>query len=997
MTSKNSDFWKSESFVALDIETTGLDPQKCEIIEIGAVKFNQGKETEQFTVLVKPSEQVPTFIKQLTGINETDLEKGVSIKTALTDLSAFLKEETILCHNSSFDVDFIQHHLTLHRLPSLSNPVYDTLELSRIYFPFLNSHKLSTVADALQIESPRKYHRALNDALITGKVFIKLTEFVLEYIPFELNTSLLELAEFAEQSSDLERYFKLIVAYQRRFALITRKADDYHRVYQSPLCDSLNFNKSHNLIRSDDWFEKKEENLTTLLLSEESGDSERKESPDSLSGSIVEQAFAEEGFFAQCFPEYEYRQGQVLMADSIEKALNNDEFLIVEAGTGIGKTLAYLVTSLHFAYKRGQRVFISTNTKNLQEQLFFKDLAIIKKSIPIPFQAVILKGRDNYLCIRKWNEIRMSFRKLLTATEAASFINLLVWQRYTRSGDISENTSLSRESNSESRRQYSAVWRKLAAERYFCSGRKCSEYNRCYYMSIRQKAEKSSLIVTNHSLLLTDLSIDRFGNEENNYLVIDEAHNLPDMAAGYLGISVSYTDIVSYFQQLAHINIRRNLQTGILPGLKAAVQKSVIDQQKKSSIHADIDYIILSLDDKKQLFAEFFRNIGEQVTKNGSFGKLRIKQPDNSLIRRIEELIAFLSVLHGRLYNLTQFMMQISKSQISDHEEHQDKLTGALEKVRDLTEALQLLKEPDFNNNALWYSHFTASDQFESNYPTGIINYAPLDVSEQLRKILYSRMKSLIFTSATLSLRNSFKFFSSRLGITGYEEKKVEELIIPSPFDYDKQTLVLAANYLPPPADEYFTPQSINLLKMSIDSAEVGSMVLFTSYKDLNIVYDKINDELYKKNILLLAQGKGYSRTVMLNEFKGQGNAVLLGTSSFWEGVDVPGESLSLLILYKLPFQVPTEPLIEAYYEKLKREGKDPFMHSTLPNAMLRFRQGFGRLIRNNKDRGVILVVDSRIVNKRYGRFFLEILPTKIYSASTPAEICDLIANFFHQ
>jgi predicted DnaQ family exonuclease/DinG family helicase len=992
-------FWDSFSFVTLDIETTGLDPQKSEIIEIGAVRFVKGVKKDEFNVLIKPSIPVPTMIKQLTGIKESDLEEGVSSKQALSGLLNYLKDDLVICHNSSFDVTFIRNGLTIHMLPSLDNPVYDTLELARVYLPFLNNHKLATVAAALQIKPEKKYHRAVNDAFITGQVFVQLTNFVLEYIPFELNSSLLEIAQYAEHSSDLEDYFRRIIDYQRRFALIKNKPDDYLRLYQSPLAPALGFIKSHNLIRTDNWFQESEESpagdvfsgLTEAKIPKDTHENSGVTDP---AESIVNLSFEEKGYFAERFPGYEYREGQIEMAQAIDHALNNDEFLIVEAGTGIGKTLAYLVTALHFAHKRAQKVFVSTNTKNLQEQLFFKDLPIIKQCVPVPFQAVILKGRENYLCTRKWNEIRLSFRKTLSPSEAANLVNLLVWQQYTRSGDISENSSFSRESTAEVKRQYSSLWKKIAAERYFCSGRRCSEYGKCYYMKVRHKAEKSSLIVTNHSLLLTDLSFDRFGNKENNYLIIDEAHNLPEMASSYLGLSLSYSDLTNFFHQLAHINIRRNLQTGILPGLKTAIQKSVIDDTKKGTMITDVDYLILSLDDKKNLISDFFTNIAGQVKEQGSFGKLRIKKKEDYLVARLEELISFLTGVFGRLFNLSQFLLQINKNQISDYDEHQERLAGAIEKAKDLIEGCKILKEPDFNDYAFWLSSFSASEQ---NYPSGVLNYAPLDVSSYLQKSLYSRVNALIFTSATLALRDSFKFFRLRMGLTTTADKITRELIINSPFDFDKQTLVLAASYLPIPSDDYFMPQSIQLLKMTIDSARVGAMVLFTSYKDLNTVYDKVSDEFYRNDVLLLAQGKGYSRTVALNEFRQDGKAVLLGTSSFWEGVDVPGDSLSLLILYKLPFQVPSEPLIEAYHEKLRKEGKDPFMHSTLPNALLRFRQGFGRLIRNKKDRGVVLVIDSRVVNKFYGRFFREILPTDLYQASTPEEVCDLVAGWFNK
>ena len=996
---KFKDFWKSKTFVSLDIETTGLDPQRHEIIEIGAVRFREGIEIDRFNVLIKPTTEVPTFIKQLTGIRESDLEEGLSIKQALVDLLEFVQKDFLVCHNSSFDIGFIQNQLTMHLLPSLSNAVYDTLDLSRIYFPFLNNHKLATLARALQIEDSKQYHRALNDALITGNIFFRMTEFVLGQVTFEINNSLLELAEYAEERSDLEQYLRQIVSYQRRFALIDSKKDDYQRLYESPLASSLGFFRSHNLIRTENWFqnngldvtEDNEEQLFTSTQEPRSEIEASMEGPDK-EDSIVNMSFGSNGFLATKFPEYEFRAGQVEMASSIDKVLRNDSFLIVEAGTGIGKTLAYLIPALHFAYRNGKKVFVSTNTKNLQEQLFFKDLSVIKECIPIPFQAVILKGRENYLCYRKWNDIRQNIPKHLTQNEAAIFLNLLVWQKYSRSGDISENSSFYRESDTDSRRHYSSLWRKLSSERYFCSGRKCPDHSRCYYMTIRQKAERSSLVVTNHSLLLTDLNYDRFSEEDNNYLIVDEAHNLPEMASSYLGISISYTDLNSFFQQLAHINIRRKLQTGILPALKADIQKSVIDNSKKNMMQHDIDHIIFALDEKKQSISDFFRLIAERVKNTGSFGKLRIKKYDQDLSTGIDEQISFLTILQSKLFSLSQHLQQLSKQQINDYDVHQDKLTGALEKIKDLIEALKVLREPDLDNFALWLSSFAS---VEPNVPSGVINYAPLEVAGYLKKILYSRMNSLVFTSATLALRGSFKYFTLRMGLDLEEEKDISELIIHSPFNFDKQTLVLAAGYLPVPSDEYFIPQSIELLKTTIYSAGVGSMVLFTSYRDLNRVYDQISEEFYKKEILLLAQGRGQSRTVTLNEFKADGRAVLLGTSSFWEGVDVPGESLSLLILYKLPFQVPTEPIVEAYYEKLRREGKDPFMHSTLPNAMLRFRQGFGRLIRNKKDRGIILIADSRVINKYYGAYFREIIPTKIYNATTLVEISDLVSSWF--
>jgi ATP-dependent DNA helicase DinG len=313
---------------------------------------------------------------------------------------------------------------------------------------------------------------------------------------------------------------------------------------------------------------------------------------------------------------------------------------------------------------------------------------------------------------------------------------------------------------------------------------------------------------------------------------------------------------------------------------------------------------------------------------------------------------------------------------------------------------LDSLIEPDFEKYAFWFS---CLDVQLENYPSGIYNYAPIMVNDVLPNILYNRVKSMIFTSATLSLRNSFKFFVSNMGLDKLgtntsdvevkTNKVVSEKVVPSPFDYDKQTLVINTSFLPDTSDPFFFPQSKELIKTIVETNKVGSLVLFTSYKDLKAMYDGLEQSCYENDILLLGQGMSGGRTAMLNQFIEDGKAVLLGTSSFWEGVDVQGESLSLLILYKLPFQVPTEPIVEAYTEKLEKEGKRAFMFYSLPNALLKMRQGIGRLIRSKTDKGVILILDNRISTKEYGKYFKEIIPTRIMSATNPIETVDAVAK----
>jgi ATP-dependent DNA helicase DinG len=278
-----------------------------------------------------------------------------------------------------------------------------------------------------------------------------------------------------------------------------------------------------------------------------------------------------------------------------------------------------------------------------------------------------------------------------------------------------------------------------------------------------------------------------------------------------------------------------------------------------------------------------------------------------------------------------------------------------------------------------------------------VINYAPLEVNQLLAKTLYPQLDSIVFTSATIAIRGIFKYFSLQMGLNLVENKVIRERVVPSPFAFDKQSVLLTTPFLPDPSDPYFQAQSITVLRRILDIAKVGCLVLFTSYKDLNMVYESLEKEFFEKDIPLLAQGKGASRSAILKEFREHGRGVLLGTSSFWEGIDVQGESLSMLIIYKLPFQVPSEPIVEAYIEKIERQGKNSFLHYMLPNALLKLRQGFGRLIRSKTDKGIVVIMDSRVVTKQYGSYFREVLPTKTVDTRNILELEDIISRFFRK
>ncbi len=697
------------------------------------------------------------------------------------------------------------------------------------------------------------------------------------------------------------------------------------------------------------------------------------------------EVFAPAGVLSQLFEGYEERPGQAQMAKAIEESFTGQNLLLVEAGTGVGKSLAYLIPALRFAYINSQRIIVSTNTKNLQEQLFNKDIPTVRDCLQIPFTAVLLKGRDNYLCLKKWQQVIFDTSTTLNTREKEALLGLVVWQHFTASGDITENHSFARGRSG-------SLWKKIGAERHQCSGKKCHNFSNCFLMTIRKKSEKASLVVVNHSLLLSDSMNENNTLGEYKHLIIDEAHNLADNASAHLGISLSYADINSFTSLL--YNVGRAFEGGFIITLKSACAKSLITDSDRTYLNSRIDLIADYIKKHKENIENVFFRTRDVVRARGSYQKFRIKeiQEISSLSTDLKTLQVFVNDISNHLLMLLEYLSGINSSVFKDHENNMHNLEAGVAHAQELSHSLGQLLEPDFDKVAYWLSSINTD---KDDYPAGVLNLAPLEVGEILQKALYDACDSIIFTSATISLRGRFKYYKSRVGLLDFTGKALREMIVDSPFNYPQQAMVLAASFLPAPADDYFLAQAAEIIRQLIIKNRVGTLILFTSYKNLNEVYEIISEDLYRHNINLLAQGKGMSRSAMVEEFKKDTSSVLLGTSSFWEGVDLPGDALSLLVLYKLPFQVPSEPIVEAFLEKLEKQGKKSFMHYMMPNALLKYRQGFGRLIRSSSDTGVVLTLDNRIATKQYGKYFQEILPLRTSFPQSPLEIYDSIARWF--
>jgi len=931
-------------FIAIDTETTGLYPDKDDIIEIAAVKYRNGTEIERFNSFVKPTKVVPHYIEYLTHITPAELKNAPLISSVLPKLKSFVGESVIVGHNTKFDLDFINaKFIQLNELPFL-NQWWDTSELSRIYLPFASNHKLTTMCETFQIEEFQA-HRAINDAIATAELFIKLVDYAIAHHSVTVNARILELSRQAQQESNLNSLMEILVDYQRKYALIGHQPIPVKQI-------------AHNIIEH--------KCLHPLVYNQTD-------------------IFKENGILHGNFEQYEFRAGQLDMANCTEAAFNDSTYLLVEAGTGVGKSFAYLIPALQFSYSKGKKVVVSTNTKNLQEQLFNKDLPVLTRILQIPFKAVLVKGRENYICERKWDELLSEQSRGLTSYEAGAMLHLIIWKLNTTTGDITENSSFNRN-------QFSIIWRKLCSDRHFCSGRKCPNFTRCYVMKLRKSIEDASLVIVNHSLLLADLQSDHVTLGEYEHLIIDEAHNIMQTAARQLGIELSYAELINQVNQLSKVYRKHNV--AFVDQIDKTLQRSVIPEANKDHIRFICKGIEEIIETHRQAITDLFVFVGEQCSGHDTFGKLRIKTTDQlpELFDKLQTIINFWKDMLKQIHALNNVFTSLSSQQMPSYDLIMDKIQGIEQRAVETENDLLKLFNPDLEYYAYWLE---AGQKTDKNIPSSVLCYAPIEVDTHLNNLIYKNVPCIIFTSATMALRNSFKFFNHQSGLSLVESKQIKEKVVESPFDYARQSKLMVAGFLPQPNDKYFLPQALDLIEMICDSAPVGTLTLFTSYKDLDAAYNKLNENLYQKNRPLFAQGKWSSRTALLDEFRKHKNAVLLGTSSFWEGIDVQGESLSLLILFKLPFQVPTEPIVEAYIEKLEKENKDSFMHYILPNALLRLRQGFGRLIRSKTDTGVVIIIDPRVTTKRYGHFFQEVLPASSIIMDDPLQMQSAISDFF--
>lgn len=713
-------------------------------------------------------------------------------------------------------------------------------------------------------------------------------------------------------------------------------------------------------------------------------------------------AFEPASRLARALPHFEVRPQQRTMMDAVARAFNQDGIAVIEAPTGIGKTFAYLIPAIYWAVHNRERVVISTRTINLQEQIMLKDIPVLQKSLPEKFQAALVKGRGNYVCRRKLARALSEMSLLDDDATQEALKTLDAWANKTEDGSRSDLPFVPTRD----------IWERVCSEADTCVGNRCPSARQCFVTKARREVAKADLIVANHHILFSDVAVKKETGDFSSLavlpsykrVILDEAHSIEDSATEYFGVQATRTGALALLGRF--IRKERVHERGLIPSLKIRLIKEtaaigrdecdalldLIDNHLLPALAAVREAVILAFDALRSITAEKCGQIGRDI--KWRLTPKELGDPDLREMHKvyvlpaIEEIATCLGNCTDLITRLRRirpardqldppFLMEISE------------LAGYRSRLEYLAKVMaEGTGEELLPNTVRWI-------EIDSQKASIVrIIRCPLDVGGCLAEWMYDNLRTAVMTSATLSVQHKFDYLFRRIGLDRVDKDRVETAILDSPFEYDKQALLCIMRDMISPDERGFQEETVNCLREILERTRGYALVLFTSFSALDFTHRRLEPELRRMGIRVLKQGED-ERTRILNRFREDLSSVLFGTDSFWEGVDVAGDALQCVILPKLPFRVPTEPIQQARAEAIETAGGNSFVEYTVPQAVIKFRQGFGRLIRRKTDRGVVVVLDRRIVTRFYGRKFLDSLPGVRIVSEPRTKIYEILADFY--
>jgi len=851
-----------------------------------------------------------------------------------------------------FDLAFLKSYLkrdTNYQRVRIKNIIYDTSLLAQAFYFYLHNHRLSTVAEYCGLNT-KGAHRAELDALNTGKIFLCLIEEVFKY--------------------DLETL--------QTINMILKDTHDPNKMLYQNIAKRLLLQKSIKSARGSqiDW------QAPINIVGEHNPVSKNVK----YGADRIQQYFGPDSVLSQKLPNFELRPQQKRMANLVMDALLEGKTAVIEAGTGVGKSLAYLIPAILWLQTRAaqkQRVVIACNTKTLQEQLFYKEIPFVIKNLGLKFKAVLLKGRSNYICLTRWNNFLADFGNQIPIANRSSIIPIIIWLKHTKTGDISENNGFKLSSNY-------AIWNEICSAPGYCTSNICQKYDGCYLGRVRYHAGSANVLVVNHSLLLSDAASENAVLPEYSVLVIDEAHNLEKNSYNYFSAKINLPILNSMTNSVLTLSTPER-------GLLVDLSQLISQYQKGAEIAPYIHKIIDHINDLKIGGNLFFKTIYNHFSKilqrkNGFTLKKRYKVFQEIFPDMMTETNTFIYELSSFIHGLKEIVLKVDEI-VSDYPKVFDDLRLRLTNIiNNLEEYLVTLKEVTTGNREeliFWY------EINPHNNENGVeFAFTPLDMSETIYEKLLTGKRAVILTSATLQIADSFDYLVQRTGVGKIDQNQVVVESVGSPFNYHEQMKFITFHGSSTETGD--VGESAAVLLALAKTFHKSILALFTAYTTLGNVYRALQPELKNSGVTLLAQGMGGSRTSILEQFRKLKGSVLLGTDSFWEGIDVVGDLLEVLVISKLPFPVPSEPIIEANVEKVGQSGANPFNAYYVPETIIKFRQGIGRLIRSKVDRGVVINLDERIDRKSYGKFFKQSLPVPALSVTKLDDLINIVAEFFN-